>query len=65
MTLNFIQVLQFTLIKNENKIFSTKMRGTLKLLEIARYRRKTLKKEKKKKKNEEKPNNNNKYFFYF
>ena len=39
------------------------MQATLKLLDIARYKRKALKKEKEKQKREKKSNNNNKCFF--
>ena len=45
--LNFFEVLQIAVLKNEKK---KKMQTTLKLLDIARYKRKALKKEKEKQK---------------
>ena len=50
MDLNFFEVLQIALLKNEKKNFQKKMQATLKLLDIARYKRKALKKEKEKQK---------------
>ena len=50
MDLNFFEVLQIALLKNEKKNFQKKMQVTLKLLDIARYKRKALKKEKEKQK---------------
>ena len=45
--MNFFEVLQIALLKNEKK---KKMQTTIKLLDIARYKRKALKKEKEKQK---------------
>ena len=50
LNLNFFQVLQSALLNNEINIFSKKMQAILKLIGIARDRRKTLKKEKEKRK---------------
>ena len=48
--LNFFEVLQIALLKNEKKNFSKKDASHLKLLDIARYKRKALKKKKEKQK---------------
>ena len=63
LNLNFFQVLQSALLKNENKeqIFSK----NIKSLEIARSKRRILKKREWKMKNEKESNNNNKYLFTF
>ena len=58
----FSSTAQSRLIENEKKI-SKNMQATLKLLDIARNRRKTLKKKKKNK--NKKSDNNNEYFDTF
>ena len=61
----FLKYCRLLSLKKKKETFQKKIQATLKLLDIARYKRKALKKRERKAKKEKNSNNNNKCFFTF